>query len=544
MHRVILIHANCMSRNALGDFVFAGNLAKEIKIGLGTQDIDVFLVSTQDGLSKYQRLYGMPHDGRVLIEGVEIGISSLEDFDAVNHQVIAYIDANRCKHPSSMLLKRVLDPDTRFIFIGNMNQISMSDGWTQQCYLRQLKHEQPGIYEAFDEHDLLFGATGFGKDRFGIPHIYPSTELPPLTETATPALISKPYGFMYLAAQNPSQDYASIAQYMQLTKIDNYVLVGNFAGAQYAIQSAMITPASINFFETLDNSVMRRMVANASTSLVISTGVTSTLEAMRDRKLCYYQNMMINRHFISAYLSELRSLISISLPIADALAEQIIELSLLLFAPKPLSSMEMTRTSDLLDSTQVCEKMTDFNQSILDKASGKIAPRLLGFISIAHDEKNPKQLAYVLHSLRKPEDRDDPLHDQALRRAAAWGRLLELKRLIRDIAAVDLHKTDGTNGMTALHFAVKCKYFDCARELIRAGLDVNFPSKMGKTALHWAVTNEDKPMIKFLIEHGATRDVMDNNGVTPESLANEELRLFIHACYEGLETAPGVSPRT
>lgn len=535
MHKIILIHANCHHATALGDFVFAGNLAKELKMELRAGDIDVCLVSPADGMPRYQRLYGSPVDGRVDIDGISIAVSSLEDFDPVMNHVVAFIDANRCKHSPAEIIKRVVAPDTRFIFIGNMNQAAITDPFSEYDYKQFIKSQQPGLYEAFDSRDFLIGAAGLGPDRFGIPRIFATAELPPLAERDRSKLAKSSYGFMYLAAINPDTDYALMAQYMKLTNIDHHVLVGNFATAKdkinFAYMSEMWMDPSedmpklpeIEFYESLDNPLMRRMVANTSTTMVISTGITSTLEAMRDQKLCFYQNMATNRHFISSYLSAVQAIANTSLPAATIMAQQIIELSALLFAPKPLTVIELKRTAELMRAPKVSSKLIKFNQTILDQASGKIAPRLLGFLSSGRDAENPMQLKQVIFSLRKSGETTNPSHDQALRRAAAWGRLLEIKVLLKSLPTTEQYKTDATSGMCAFHFAVKYKSLDCVRELIKAGFDLNFPATTGKTALHWAMQNMDKVMIKFLIDHGAKM---------PEDYrTHPDLHLFIDTCY-------------
>lgn len=123
MGKVILIHANCHNSKAKGDFSFAGNIAKDIIRELKSQsihDIDVVLVSSLDGLPKFVSMYGAVINGRLDIEGFNIGLSSLEEFDSVEHTVMAFIDANRCKHSPADIIKRALSPESKFLFVGNV----------------------------------------------------------------------------------------------------------------------------------------------------------------------------------------------------------------------------------------------------------------------------------------------------------------------------------------------------------------------------------------------------------------------------------------
>src|SRR5436305_9063753 len=108
MGKSILIHANCANTTAKGDFAFAGNLAKDIVQELarqGIMDIDVVLVSTLDGIPRFSSLYGAPVNDRVSVEGTSTGLSSLETFDAVDNTVVAFIDANRCKHAPAEIIQ-------------------------------------------------------------------------------------------------------------------------------------------------------------------------------------------------------------------------------------------------------------------------------------------------------------------------------------------------------------------------------------------------------------------------------------------------------
>lgn len=556
MGKLILIHANCCNPTALGDFVFAGNIAKDIKLELTGSDIDVCLVSALDGIPRYEKIYGKANHGRVLVEGVSVGLSSLEEFDAVEHAVIAFIDANRCKHSATDIVKRVISPETKFLFIGNVNQPALTDLFSQTLYSMQVRKEQQGLYESFDSNDMLIGSAGYGNERLGIPMISKAIDLPALTDEQTAQLPTASYGFMYLAAVNGVNDYQLMAQYMKLTGFDNYVLVGNFSTAKTEIEAAYRADSSVSgvnsqvvptikYYDSVQNPIMRRMVANATGSLVVSTGVTSTLEAMRDEKLTFCQNLSVKDEFVASYLMAVKAIASSDSSLTGGMPQLIVELSILLFAPKPLSVTQMRRTQDLLGVSAVNTRLIEANRTILDKASGKIAPRLLGFISNTRSTKDPVQLAQVCVSLRKPGEMGSPIYDQALRRAAGWGRLFELKTLIRAMLLQDLNRIDVMHGMTALHFATKFKHNDCARALIQAGVDVNAQAKDGKTALHLAVNNSDRTMIKLLIDSGAEVDREDNSSKKPEECAPDEgVILYIRHCYEDvrvMSSSPSLS---
>ncbi|KTD20446.1 Ankyrin-repeat containing protein. Substrate of the Dot/Icm secretion system [Legionella lansingensis] len=548
MGKVILIHANCHNPTAKGDFAFAGNIAKDIIRELEKQsihDIDVVLVSALDGIPRFESMYGAAVDGRVTVEGTSIGLSSLETFDAVENTVIAFIDANRCKHSAGDLVKRVLSPDSKFLFVGNVNQQAFSDVFMQTLYRMQAQKEQPGVYEPFNADDTLIGSAGLGSERLGLPTITKAEDLPTLSSSEMAKLSTLPksdYGFMYLAAVDSSKDYKLIAQYIKLSGHDQYVLVGNFSSNKYEIKYAyehdmtLVTSKTslpqIEYHASLPNPVMRKMVANATGSLVLSTGVTSTLEAMRDSKLTYYQDMSNNTEFVAAYLIAVKSIVSSDSSLFGAMPQMIIDLSDLLFANKPLSKDKMERTRDLLQLSSISSRLISTNLTIIEQASGKIATRLLTFIGGSRKTNDHVQLATVCASLRKSGEMGSPVHDQALRRAATWGRLFELKVLIKSMSSSDLNKTDPTYGRSALHWAVSSKNLDCARALVKAGASLDLQDKDGQTALHKAVKNGDRAMIKMLIAAGASVDIADKSSNSPKDCAPDSgILLFIKDCH-------------
>jgi hypothetical protein len=545
MGKVILIHANCHNPAAKGDFAFAGNIAKDLTLELQSNeanDIEVVLVSTLDGVPKFLSLYGPAVDGILSIEGVNVRVSSLEEFDAVGNTVVAFIDANRCKTAPADLVKRVLSPDSRFLFIGNTNQHAYADLFSQTLYHMQVAREQPGVYDSFHNEDMLIGSAGLSSDRLGLPTITKATDLPALVSSEQATIPSESYGFMYLAAIDSSKDYRLIAQYIKLSNQARYLLVGDFStkkvDIQYAFQhdytmsTAQAFP-QIEYHQSLPSKVMRQAVAASSSSLVLSTGVTSTLEAMRDQKLTYYQDMSNNEQFVAAYLMAVKSIVANDNDLFGALPEMIIELSNLLFATKPLNRQDMIRTHDLLELSSVNSRLIRANQTIIDQASGKIATRLLTFLSGSRSTQDQVQLATVCASLRKSGEAGSPIHDQALRRATAWGRLFELKVIIKSIAKADIDKADVTNQRTALHWAALCRNLDCARILVQAGANLDLQDKEGRTPLHNAVQNADRAMIKMLIKNGASIEIPDNNKISPPDCAPDSgILSFVHDCHK------------
>lgn len=512
MGKVILVHAQCVNPEAKGDAAFAGSIAADLVRELRQEHtaIAVFLVSPLAGLVSFHRLYGQAINGFVSVQGEQVGLSSLEDFDAVEHQVIAFIDANRCKHPSSELLKRVLHPQTKVLVVGNMNQPSNVSAAKQNLYHQKLAFEQPGVYGFFDPADLLIASAGLSPERLGIPTIKSTDELPPLTPQEELLVPKGEYGFMYLY-HSDRQAYDIAVQFISLTNFANYVLVGNFANNSY-IQDAYNADnyrsrkkqLNISFIPSLASALMRKAMVNSKGPLVATTGVMSTLEAMRDNKLPFYQDLTTNERFVSAYIIALRSLCSSEGQLAEPMLGFVIELSNLLFAPKPLPTLEMCRAQALLRRAPVITNLLAANQRVLAQANGKIAPRLLSFLAqprVTHDQT---QVTEVCHALRISGEKTTPNTLVALRRAVAKGLLFETKVLLQSMSAEEINCVRNPLRRTTLHFAVHSNQLDCVRALVAAGAAIDVADKDGKTPLHFAFQTNNQKLIDFLLNAGAS----------------------------------------
>ena len=57
---------------------------------------------------------------------------------------------------------------------------------------------------------------------------------------------------------------------------------------------------------------------------------------------------------------------------------------------------------------------------------------------------------------------------------------------------------------------------NAVKELIENGVDVNFVNKVNKwTALHWAVSKSNLPLVQYLVSKGASKDLVNNKGEKP-----------------------------
>ncbi len=553
MSKIILIYANCVDPKAKGDFSFAGNIAKDLvnELMLQGQDIDVVLTSTLDGLARFEALYGTPVNGRVVIEDMSVGVCALELFDAVKGEVVAFIEANRCKHAAADIVKRVLSPDSKFLFIGAANQPVIDKPIMQQFRLLHLQSQQANLYPHFDADDIMIGSSGIGSGRLGLPDIKTANDLPALTDEQSQQIPNDGYGFMYLNAINESNDLRTAAQYIAISELNCYVLVGAYASRPDEVKKLIVQQIKFNglnilelpqihYHQSLPNGLMRHMVSRTSSHLVLSAGVMSALEAMNDRKLTYYQTMPCNVQFVASYLHAVRDIVSNDTSLIGAMPQLVIELSDLLFADKPLAYNQVCRTKELVAINSVASRLIETNQKIIQRANGTLAGQLLSFIGKPNHTQLHRQCVSVCQSLRKDGEQCIPVYDQALRRAAAWGRLFELKVLIKSMSVGDISKPDiSGKKCTALHWAVLQGHVDCARSLILAGAQLDIQDSFGKTPLHYAVQSGARATIQELVENGAALDIADTSGIKPCDGAEPWIPVFIQDCLNNTHDLKG-----
>ena len=545
MSKIILVYANCGHSKARGDFALAGNIAKDLAALLQDKgsDIQVVLTSTLDGVPRFESIYGKAIKGKISVETQQVGLCALELFDTVNNEVVAFIEANRCKYAPADILKRVLSPNSKMVVIGAANQPDdLNKQSVKKDYLQSFSVDQPHVYEHFNTQNICIGSAGIGGLRMGLPIMTNTDDLPGLSLNDMQKMPKNQYGFLYLAALDIDKDARIIAQYTILTGFDSYILVGEFAKNSHTIQQAISKEQTINNAKksvpsiechaSLDSTLMRKMTANCSGDLLVSTGVMSTLEAMNDGKLPYYQDMSTNEYFMASYLLAVKSICS-SGQLFDNMPQLVMGLSELLFAAKPLSTSNMDKLQSLLRLDPVRTNLKDTNSQIVSQANGKLAPKLLSFINNTSGPDNTQaQLNSVCMGLRKQGEMNMPVHDQALRRAACWGKIFELKVLIRSIKPALLNKKDSTaKEMNALHHATSACHTDCVKLLLQSpDIRLDIQDGTGQTALHHAVRSGKKEIVQELMFAGAAPNIKDNSNHLPADYGNHDMQAFIKSC--------------
>ena len=546
MAKIILIYADCMNITAKGDYALAGSLAKDLTDELEKygSDIKVVLTSRLEGLVKYHSLYGQSVNNMLTIDGTNIRLIAIDCIDGVNDHVVAFIQANRCKYAPAELVKHVLSPDSKLLFVGAANQPTYGTNSTKQAYISGADQTQPGIYPYFDKDDIQVVPCGFGVNRLGLPLLKSTTELPVLDVKERIKIPSRPYGFMYIAnfGNNAKELITTISQYIQLTGYEEYELVGNFTDMLQTITSGVAQDLRFNgqdmhsasspaimYQGSLDALTMRHMVAQ-SQKLVLSTGVMSVVEAMQDGKLPFYQFLEHNKCFVKAYLKAVELMCASDKTLFAHLPDMIIKMSELLFAPKPLSPAHKHELKELLAIEAVSDHLVEINKRVIAVENGRVARQLLSFIGNPQHTSVHHQCIAACMFLRKPGEHSMPLYDVALRRAASWGCLFELKVLLRSMTRAEGSRQDSTHQRSALHWAVIGKQLDCARLLIKHGVDLDARDVDGRTPLHRAVFDKNREMIKLLVSAGASLSIEDKMHITPCNAIDDSLRTFIHAC--------------
>lgn len=501
MAKVILVYANCANSVAKGDFSLAGGAARDIACELSDSDSDIEVILTSDAADvwKYHVLYGRPVDGKVKIDGISIKVQAIEEFDAVGNEVTALVEGG-CKCTGTDIVKRVLSSQTKIVFLRAANQKSCD----RSTWVNVLNLQQPEVYPYFDDIQVI--TTGLGPIRDGLPRVKQARELGSLSATEQRKIPSNNYGFVYFSSTIDILDSAGIAQYMAIAKQKEYVLVGGFEGNKWLINSALSREfqssdlPTITFYPSLDNLTMRHAVVGSS-RLVGSTGVMSTIEAMHDGKLPYYQYMDHNENFSASYLDSVRRVIGNRGYLAGKISGMIIALAQLLFRQKPLEQSDSSDLQRFLRLDSVSDELVDINHEIIDQANGKMVSAMMRTINGPGSNSKDAQIQFALRMLRKPGEMISPPMDQALRRAAFWQRPFELRVLLQNIILDEINQPDTTDKKrSSLHWAVLGGNFDCVALLLRANADVNAKDGLGKTALDYA---RAQPVKAILLLAGA-----------------------------------------
>jgi len=129
---------------------------------------------------------------------------------------------------------------------------------------------------------------------------------------------------------------------------------------------------------------------------------------------------------------------------------------------------------------------------------------------------------------------------------------LDLVQAVLERTTVDINADDGC-GNTPLHWAARYCHIPVVQYLCEQGANKNVSSNVGKTALHWASDNgggcfaallktsrtviDCLPVMRSLCDNGADIDARDTSGWTPLHLAvfNGHLSMVQYLCEQGAD---------
>ncbi len=102
--------------------------------------------------------------------------------------------------------------------------------------------------------------------------------------------------------------------------------------------------------------------------------------------------------------------------------------------------------------------------------------------------------------------------------ASWWDDVDNLETLLDHGARIDV-----VVGVTPFLASWLWRRFEAAKTLARRGANVNYQDKKGKTALHHGVEREyDPALLRWLVDHGASPDIRDRDGVSARLRASRK----------------------
>lgn len=530
MKNVIVISANCVNEKASGDYAIAGQLAVSFIEALSQPEyqdsgVEVVLTTTKDRMDSFTRLYGKASGDKISIDGRQVTLLAAEDLAKKPFEIIGYIPANHCRAMPKEVLNEILTAETKVSFVFGPHQPDYKSNYFVSEMLIQRMHEEFG--PALNYNVITVDSLGFVNDskRLGLSAIKSAAELAPLTTSETAELASvsgKKYGVAYFNANDPLVG-ALCDEFMRLGGNGDYLLVGDYAeslkrlarNVDYPVEfeltdgtkgSTVRAGDQIAFTQRkqLSNQVLRHAMAR-SQLLVGATGVNFLQEALIDGKIPYYQAVSNNQGFIDSYLASLKGLMMADSNTPISLKQEVLQLAAILMAEKPLSAVAHAKAKSGLGNDALVTKLSAMNTSLMKGAQKPIAPQLLPFLMAPVDEKvRDRQLAMALQKLRKPEEKESPTFEQGLRRAAAWGKLIELRVILscRQQKGINVNGSVANVGMTPLHFAVQNKQQAVINALLKHGADPMATDAKGRTALSIAIADESLPCLRLLMAAG------------------------------------------
>jgi ankyrin repeat protein len=117
--------------------------------------------------------------------------------------------------------------------------------------------------------------------------------------------------------------------------------------------------------------------------------------------------------------------------------------------------------------------------------------------------------------------------------AGWWGDIQNLDLLIRAGAQIDIVVTEGAQTGTPFLACWCWRRFEAAKFLALKGANLNIQDQKGRTALHHGIEKEfDPTLLKWLIQHGASVDIEDDDGVSASLKASRKKDKRFHKALQ------------
>lgn len=333
---ITLIYVECAADKS-GDYTGAAELAYVLQQRFTGSDNRCVLASSAKGVKKLLQLYGDPTGVELRIHDVSMEVTTLAALasSGKKEEIRNYIEVAKCQPPEPDLVRRVITPETRLLFVGlphNSNLLLFQ----LSRYGDELVSKKAHVVN-----------LGLGASRIGVT-IYDGV-FSPINHAAYRNMATIPYAFTYFNGATGALASAFIKDLLKIYLVSakyptqNYIIVGDSVRAKAGIESFCLlskkptqifditsgklttitrseakeetllvskslsesdqpSTASWNFLllPSVPNSQMRPLM-KFSQPLIGVTGVGSMLEAMAFGKFPLCQFLPQNKYFTDSY---------------------------------------------------------------------------------------------------------------------------------------------------------------------------------------------------------------------------------------------------
>jgi ankyrin repeat protein len=136
-------------------------------------------------------------------------------------------------------------------------------------------------------------------------------------------------------------------------------------------------------------------------------------------------------------------------------------------------------------------------------------------VDLRKEEKN-KRIDNLRANAKRKIEEANTRYFSYLMNATKKGVISAVINLIE--AKEDLDAQD-SNGKTALMYAIENQNSGIVKLLIRAGADLDKQDDKGNTALHFALWDHELSLVELLVTHGALEGIKNKNGESARSIS-------------------------